>query len=653
MAQGPWYPSNPAPLPPEKWIALPLGTVHPEGWLRDQLEVQARGLTGHLEEFWPSLRDSAWKGGDGEAWERGPYYLDGLVPLAYLLEDEALQTRAQVWIDWILASARPDGWFGPEENRDRWPLAVALKVLAQYYEATGDQSALNVIKNYFRWLAANPPDWPTREWRGVRAMENAVTGYWLFRRDQDPLILRVVDSIRDGSFSWTRYFERFPWDSEALAEGKIPRRWNASGLTAHVVNVAMALKYPGLIFQRTGDLRYREIALSALAKLDEHHGQAGGRFSGDEHLSGHRPTQGTELCAVVESMFSLESLLSTVGEAALGDRLEMLAYNALPGACTANLWAHQYDQQANQVLCSVAPREWSSNGDDANLYGLEPHYGCCTANLHQGWPKFAANLWMASRNGGLAAVAYGPCRIDATVDRGTRLTIHEITRYPFDGRIEFRFEVEEACIFPLYLRIPAWAHEARLWLGAQELHPAAGHFYLLKCQWQSGDRLVLEFPMELRTETRYNKAVALYRGPLLMSMKVDSEARQLKSYDDTLPVADWAFYPTAPWNYALVMDPKDPNSYLTAITDEKEISVHSVPFHPLHAPIRYRAKAIRIPGWKLEHHSAGDPPVSPVDPAQTEGPETTVELVPYASTRLRVTEMPYVLPASLPDQNPE
>ena len=73
--------------------------------------------------------NSSWRGGDGDAWERGPYYLDGLVPLAYLLNDEKLIGKVKNWIEPILASSSDTGWYGPVKNKDRWPLAVANKVL--------------------------------------------------------------------------------------------------------------------------------------------------------------------------------------------------------------------------------------------------------------------------------------------------------------------------------------------------------------------------------------------------------------------------------------------------------------------------------------------------------------------------------------------
>ncbi len=86
---------NRAPLPPNSYYLLPLGAVKPEGWLKRQLQIQADGLSGHIDEFWPSLAsDSGWLGGAGESWERGPYYMDGLVPLAFLLDDARLKAKA-------------------------------------------------------------------------------------------------------------------------------------------------------------------------------------------------------------------------------------------------------------------------------------------------------------------------------------------------------------------------------------------------------------------------------------------------------------------------------------------------------------------------------------------------------------------------------
>jgi hypothetical protein len=113
------------------------------GWLERQLRIQAEGVTAVLGDYWPDLgSNNGWLGGDGESWERGPYYLDGLLPLAYLLQDANLLKKANAYIEWTLNSQQPNGQFGPKTNDDWWPRMVMLKCLAMHYEATGDERVL-------------------------------------------------------------------------------------------------------------------------------------------------------------------------------------------------------------------------------------------------------------------------------------------------------------------------------------------------------------------------------------------------------------------------------------------------------------------------------------------------------------------------------
>src|ERR1700756_2146389 len=44
-----------AELNPGTFRLLPLGEVRPTGWLRRQLRIQADGMGGHLDEFWPDV----------------------------------------------------------------------------------------------------------------------------------------------------------------------------------------------------------------------------------------------------------------------------------------------------------------------------------------------------------------------------------------------------------------------------------------------------------------------------------------------------------------------------------------------------------------------------------------------------------------------
>jgi len=647
------YKGNPATLHHNAYIKLPLGTVKPSGWLKSQLENQAAGLTGNLDDFWPDLVNSSWRGGSGEAWERGPYYLDGLVPLAYLLNDDHLINKVKTWIEPILASSSDTGWYGPVKNKDRWPLAVANKVLMQYYEATGDKRAIDVLTRYFRYLHDSPPDWPDKDWRGVRAMENAVTGYWLYRQTREPWILETIASIQKNSSDWTTYYEKFPWDSAASADKKIPLNWGADGLTAHVVNNAMAIKYPGLWYQQSKDERFKKAVFSGIEKYDLNHGQAGGRFSGDEHLAGKSPSRGTELCSVVEYMFSLEELYEILGDNTLADRLELLAYNSLPGTTTPDLWAHQYDQQANQVLVSAAKRDWSTNGDYSNIYGLMPNFACCLANMHQGWPKFIESMWMATNDNGLALVAYGPSIVKVKVGNGKEVIVSEETNYPFNGSVRITINTEKAVTFPIDLRIPGWADSVTVSFKGKIVKVKKISTYKIKERWKNGDQILVELPMSLRVEKRYNNSLALLRGPVYFSLRIDKEYKSVKINYDNYSYkgsVDWEINPKSAWNYGLLIS----KSNIMRGIKVTENPVSKYPFSDKgdmiwsadsgkysrwtqDAPVVITARGMKIPSWTIKNNSADVPPLSPVKP---EGDIEKITLVPYGCARLRITEFP-------------
>jgi uncharacterized protein len=649
------YRNNPEPLRPNAYIKLPLGSVKPSGWLRNQLEAEAAGLTGNLDDFWPDLVKSAWKGGEGEAWERGPYYLDGLVPLAYLLDDKRLKEKVKTWIEPIIASSTDSGWYGPAKNHDRWPLSVANKVLMQYYEATGDKRAMDVITKYFRYLHDSPPDWPHKDWRGVRAMENAVTGYWLYRQTGEPWILETIASIQKNGADWTAYYEKFPWDSAAAVDKKIPHDGTPEGMTAHGVNNAMAIKYPGLWYQQSQDQRFMDAVFSGIAKYDKNHGQAAGKFSADEHLSGNSPAQGTELCTVVEYMFSLEELYEIFGDNRLADRLELLTYNALPGATSADIWSHQYDQQSNQVVVSVAKRDWSSNDDDSNIYGFMPNFGCCLANMHQGWPKFVESMWMATNDDGLALVSYGPSIVKAKVGDGNEVIITEETDYPFKGSVNLSIGSDKPVKFPIDLRIPGWADSVTIKFKNKTAVARGGSHFRLNEKWENGDQISIGIPMDVRVERRYNNALSVLRGPLCFSLRIDKEFKSIRTrYENYsfMGSVDWEITPKSPWNYGLMIDKQNimrgikisdttPGKYPFADRGDMVWSADSARYFPWtgDAPVIITARGVRIPQWGLQDNSADVPPPSPVRP---ENDPEIITLVPYGCAKLRITEFPVI-----------
>ncbi len=626
---------NRAPLAASAFYPLPLTSVRPAGWLRDQLRIQAEGITGQLGDFWPDVGpNSAWLGGTGEGWERGPYYLDGLLPLAYLLDDARLIAKVKPWVEWTLTHQRPDGGMGPASNKDWWPNMIMLKVLTQYQEATGDPRVVPFMEKYLAYHAANMKAMPLKQWAIYRWQDQLLSTLWLYNRNGDARLLEFVRALKAQGFDWGRHFEEFPY------YGKMPREQTT--LSTHGVNNAMGLKTSALWSLVSRDPIDRAATTRQLEVLDRFHGLANGMFSADEHFAGRSPSQGIELCAVVEEMFSLELALGVSGDASLADRLEKIAYNALPGTQTADQLSHQYDQQPNQVICSLSRRDWGTNGPESNLFGLEPNFGCCTANLHQGWPKFTASLWMASDDGGLAAGAYAPSEVRTKVG-GVEVSLHEQTEYPFRNTILVALEPAAPVKFPLHLRIPAWAVGARILVNGQapaEARPGA--YVRLEREWRRGDRVEITLPMQVRTVPGFQNSISVERGPLVYSLRIEENWRKLKQ---TGPVTDWEVYPGSPWNYGLRLEAGAPASSF----EVEEAPLARQPFQNAAPPVLLKARARRLPQWMLVDDSAAPPPPSPVALTAREEmtgklQDETVTLVPYGAARLRITSFPVLGP---------
>jgi hypothetical protein len=599
---------------------LPPGAIRPSGWLLGQLRLQAEGITGPLEDHWPSVgKENCWLGGPTETWEtyeRGPYYLDGLIPLAFQLEDAALQAKARRWIEWSLQSQRPDGRFGPPSLTHWWPWTPMLKAMAQWHEATGDERVIPFLGSFFTWMGCELHRNRLRSWAAFRWMDAAAVALWLYRRTGDEGLLATGRELMFQGFSWTHHFQEFaPTQKQAL---NFP-------MSTHVVNTAMGIKGPGVAYQLTGRREHLQAALAVPEVLDKYHGTAVGIFTGDEHLAGRDPNQGTELCAVVEYMYSLEYMIALTGGATFGDRLERIAYNALPAAFDPLMRAHQYDQQSNQVLCSVARRGWTNNGDWSNVFGLEPNYGCCTADLHQGWPKFLGHLWMRAPDDGLAAVAYGPCVVTTEV-RGVQVRVEVDTGYPFEDQVRIHVRAAQPVVFPIRLRVPAWAEGPELLVSGRAVPCEPGGWAEVEREW-SDDHVTLALPARVWAESRFRNATTLHRGPLTFSLRIGEDWRPIGGQP---PFQDFEVHPETAWNYGLV-----PDAAARATFERR--APESPVFAPDRAPVTLRAPGRRVPQWVMQGASAGQLPHSPVFSSE---PEEMLELVPYGCAKLRVTEFP-------------
>lgn len=658
---------NRAPLAEKPYAELPLGAISPEGWLRDELQRMAKGMTGNLDLWYPEVCGprNAWLGGDGDTWERGPYWIDGLYPLAKLLDDKRLEAKAMKWIEWTLANQRPNGQIGPrqlkQEDRTRrpprgaqilkpedwWPRMVMLKILQQHYLATGDERVLACLSKYFRFqlneLKKNPLHDPANPnsgswWAARRGGDNLLVVLWLYNVTGEDFLLELGELIHEQTVPVTEWF--LPGKANHVI-----RRVD-QGQSLHCVNLAQMMKTPIIRWQQDQDGRHLDAVKNALADIRTFHGQPHGLYGGDEPLHGDSPDRGSELCSAVEMMFSLEKMFEITGNPSFGDRLEQIAFNALPTQCTDDHSSRQYFQQTNQVQITRGDRDFFNDGGERVVYGLLQGYPCCTCNLHQGWPKFAQHLWLAKKDGGLALAAYAPSSVTAKVAGDQEVTLQLQTSYPFREESAITVSTATPVRFPLHIRIPSWAERAEIRLNGEKLKdPKPNTMHVIERQWQESDVVELRFPMRLRTSNWYARSKAIERGPLVFALDIEPEWKETvipapaNVPKDGMHRGYYEVLPRSPWNYAL------PDNVVNAPNKHLKVSVSdTIPDNPWTretAPVSITTQAVRLPDWKIHRHSAAPPPRSPVSkPSQIA--VDTIKLIPYGATTLRIAEFPWI-----------
>lgn len=608
-------------LKPLAFTPFTTSEIKPSGWLKKQLEIQAEGLSGNLDKIWPDIRDSRWIGGDKEGWERVPYWLDGFIPLAYLLDNEDMKARAKKYIDAILAQQQEDGWICPcsmeeRDDYDMWALFLICKVLVVYYECTKDERIEEAVYRALKNLHIHMEHHTLFEWASARWFEGLISIYWLYERRPEEWMIDLACALRVEGFNYEELFGMWRFT-------KGERKWTQ---ISHVVNLAMSLKSQALYSRLNGD-DPNKLAKQAYALLQQYHGMACGHFTGDECLSGTSPIQGSELCSVVEAMYSFENLLSISGESSWGDLVEALAFNALPATTSTDMWTHQYDQQTNQVCCTRLPEDhvvFRTNSAEAHLFGLEPNYGCCTANFNQGWPKFALSTFMKSKKG-LVSTILAPATVSCEMN-GVPVTCELITEYPFREKLTYRVSTDKSINFTLAIRIPNTVVSAVV--DGKEVK--TGSFYEIEREWKGTTEISVNFTFETRLEERPNNMFCVKRGPLLYSVAIEEEWTKLEyeknGVERKFPYCDYEIRPLSKWNYAFA------GKEFTVTEHEDYPSAFSTE----HPPISMTGDFVEI-DWGFDYGLCHEVP----DSRKAISPVQKVKLIPYGCTNLRMTEMPF------------
>lgn len=615
-------------LKEKKFIPLPLGEIKPQGWLKKQLEIQKRGLTGQLFEYWDDIKNSGWIGGTSESWERAPYWLDGYIPLAFLLNDKKMISIAHYWIDEILKRQEKSGWLGPKGDLtygylyDPWPNFIICKVFIQYFEATQDERIISSLTKFCHFLNNDLENRILRSWARFRWADMAVSVIWLYKKTSDPNLIKLLNKLKEQGFDWLREMTEMPY-REKIVSAEMT-------LACHVVNCAMGIKTPAV-----ASLFAPEIASSGtefiIDQLDTYHGQATGAFSGDEHLAGKDPSQGYELCSVVEYMYSLEVSGSITGNRDFFDRLESLAFNALPATISADMLTHQYDQQVNQTRCAITTNNpWTTNGIEANIFGFAPNFACCTANMHQGWPKFANSTVMKLNNDkGLVIAAYAPVKATTTI-AGHQVSLDIDTNYPFDGQVKIQVISDVAQAFNLQLRLPKWCDNFSVKCDDNDIQHVVNQGYIEINSIWNNNLIILNMDLKLRSEIRFNQSRSFYYGALMLSTFIPAQWNRIRNASK---IPDYELYPLDEWNYAVAVD----HQGLPINLEITKTEMGDYIFDPQNQILSFHVDGYQIDSWK-ESGLKSTPP----ETFTTVQKLRRIVLVPYGATDLRIGEIPII-----------
>ncbi|OTB06708.1 hypothetical protein M426DRAFT_20804 [Hypoxylon sp. CI-4A] len=631
--------------------ALDLGSIKPLGWFKDQLELEAEGLSGNMFDFYRFVHDSRYLGGSFEysgLSEASPYWFNGLVPLAFGLGDDRILSQVKYYLDYILDHQQEDGWIGWETTqatRGLWARCLLLLGLIQYAEADPTETD-RIVDAMYRYVEL-----------AHSMLQNNYTGLiWLlerYPRNNTDILWETMDLMIDGGvlpyLQWGADWRTF-WTDEA---------------------------YPKVLYEDTPfDLSWVFIHGVNMAQATYHRSLAG-TILADEYIADLNPSRGAELCIAAEVMFSSAYIYQYLGDDDIADWAEQTAFNAFPVSVSADWWSHQYVQQENQPWSRNLTTDdlWWDVDSYGNVFGLEPNYPCCTVNHPQAYPKFLANSFAKTADNNLAHVFLIPGTAAASLgpDNSNAVFVTANTTYPFGHTITY--DITATSPFDFYVRIPTWANTSKSTISTrttanttnnntQPLTLTSNPQSLQKIAVPAGSSTAtLRLATTPRVVQRANHTAAIYHGALLYALAIEHDERAASPIQyhsaDVLPLnttdpegrtRDYVLTPKpgTVWNVAI--DPTqiqvvrrrkagETSSFEVYDDDVLEVDADDLenPIWELGAPpVELRVAAVEI-DWPTALDTAADPGTFDVKP---KGKPFAARFVPYGSSKLHMALLP-------------
>lgn len=649
------------------------------GWIERFLKTQASGLTGNMGRIGKPFVTKYWEGekdivvGEDEnflgglnctddAWtpfEQNAYWIDGMIRCGWLIDDKKLIEYAEGKIYPAIENADADGYIGPSFLKDGmlWAHSVYFRALIAEYEATGDGRILEALKKHYirtdlKERIKSPSGARIIAVRDISAIECAL---WLYGKTKDERFLEMSEE------AYAVFNQIYADDSDA-PEGAEMRDLTLQGMLSdrkvcrnHGVTYNEICKLPAILYLYTKKEIYKRAAVNAFDKLYRDQMLIDGVNSSSEYLNGNSDSQAAhETCDISDLTWALGYLFMITGDGKYGDWIENAVFNAGLGAVDDDFRGEQYFSCPNQVLADDTSNHlFFFRGEDWMSYAPEKFLSCCAGNVHRFMPNYVARSWMCDREG-LIAFLYAPsvCRTEV---RGSFVEIEEKTSYPFRNSVKFYIKTEGTAEFSLRLRMPSWAVRTHISINGRDYsYRLEGSMIRIDRIFSDGDVIDLEF--EDKIEFIQNAGgVSLKKGPLLYALPIREEKIILGLRDrNNEDFPHYALYPGSKWNYGMPSVREiDPIFRSTASVQEEpwragnsglsiDVVVHGIPAWKLRKVNAFLTrKTPRGKGTIVHKKALFTPRVRNFSLSQTEK-EEIVKLVPYATTRLRISIFPVI-----------
>lgn len=549
--------SSSPPAPAETKLApvftwLTLGEVKPTGWIKEQmLRDLKEGFAGHLGELcheassdiFVSNRNSVasanvanveknnWWNGETEGNWRA-----GFIMMAYLTGDKPAMGAADAYVRHILSSQGEDGYLGvfaPDIRFSRpgelWTQTCLMRGLLDYYELTGNQQVRDAVVRAVNLTMTvyGPRKTPI-------PFEYTISGQGL---SHDLMISDVTERLYDltgeakyRDFTVDLYQKMGAGTSKADTSLSSLLDLNAD-FVDHGANTFEAIRVPLWLWMATGREDLGRASRNALDKLSRYTELSGSDVSQEDVLALKPDPSKTEYeyCGTKEMQFTLESALQKTGVALLGDKIELIWFNAAQGSRLPNGSAITYLTSDNRLHCDgVSPD--GTRPDIKNKFS-PTHTDvavCCNPNAANVASLYVRGMWMRHNSGALAALLYGPCTVSTTV-QGMPVRIDEKTLYPFENTVTLEIHTGAALEFPLFLRDPGWSRGTIVKCDSATI-TRENSYWVVRKKWQQGDSVHITFVPDIREIPAVNGEFALKYGALLFALPLEAQKTTLKNY---------------------------------------------------------------------------------------------------------------------------